>query len=73
MATTKILSIIQIVIAVLLMLVILLQSKGSALTGVFGGEGNIYKSKRGLDKFLLIATIILGIIFVGLSLAGLFI
>jgi protein translocase SecG subunit len=68
----KILGIIQIAIAALMMITILLQSKGMGLSGVFGGEGNVYKSKRGLDKFLLIATIVLAIIFVALAFVGMF-
>ncbi len=64
------LKIIQIVVAVLLMLAILLQNKGSAVSGVFGGGGNVYMTKRGFDKFLVYATIVLVVIFFGLSLAA---
>jgi len=73
MDTSRILGIIQIIIAVLLTIVILVQSKGSGLGGIFGGEGNVYKSKRGLDKFLMVATIVLAVIFIGLAVVGMFI
>ncbi|TES97099.1 preprotein translocase subunit SecG [Patescibacteria group bacterium] len=67
------LGIIQIIIAVLLTVVILMQSKGSGLGGIFGGEGNVYKSKRGLDKSLMVATIVLAVIFIGLAIVGMFV
>jgi len=73
MDTLKILGVIQIIIAVLLTVVILMQSKGSGLGGIFGGEGNVYKSKRGLDKFLMIATIVLAVVFIGLAIVGMFV
>lgn len=63
------LQIAQIVIAVLLMLAILLQNRGVGLSGIFGGSGNIYRTKRGLEKKLFILTIILGVLFFSVSLA----
>ena len=65
----KNLQIIQIIIAVLLMLAILLQNRGVGLSGVFGGAGNIYRTKRGLEKKLFIATIILAVSFFSISAA----
>lgn len=64
-----ILKIVQLVTAVLLMLSILLQNKGGSLSGVFGGSGNVYTSKRGFDKILFYATIVLAAIFFLVSLA----
>jgi len=60
--------IIQIVLAVLLMVVILLQHRGTSLGGAFGGEGAVYRSRRGAEKFLFFATIIIAVIFVVLAL-----
>lgn len=60
-------NIIEIVAAVLLVLVILLQMQGSGLSGAFGGSGEMFRSKRSLDKFLIGATIVLTIIFAGVS------
>lgn len=68
-----ILNITQIVIAILLILSILLQARGTGLGSTFGGEGNIFRTKRGVEKILFYGTIVLGIIFVGISLAGLII
>jgi preprotein translocase subunit SecG len=58
----------QVVVAVLLMVAILLQNRGAGLGGVFGGGGGVYLTKRGLEKKLFIATIILAAIFILLSL-----
>lgn len=66
----KYINIIQIVSSVLLMIVILMQSRGASVGGVFGGEGAVYQTKRGLEKKLYIATIILSVIFFGAALAN---
>ena len=65
----KNLQIIQIAVAVLLMSSILLQNRGVGLSGIFGGSGNIYRAKRGLEKKLFVATIALSVIFFLVSLA----
>jgi protein translocase SecG subunit len=61
----------QIVISVFLILAILLQKRGQALGGAFGGGGEFYLARRGLEKKLFFATIFLGILFIALALAGL--
>lgn len=66
----KYLNIIQIVVAVLLMIAILLQNRGASVGGVFGGEGAVFQTKRGVEKKLFILTIILSIIFLGTALAN---
>lgn len=63
----------QLLLAVLLVIIILLQQKGAGLSGVFGGSSNIYSTKRGVDKILHLATIVLAIIFFGVSLIRLFV
>lgn len=60
----------QLIIAILLIVVILLQSKGSGLSGVFGGSGNVFMTKRGFEKKLFVATIILAVSFFAISLAN---
>jgi len=65
-------NIVQLVLALILTAIILLQQKGVGLSGVFGGSSNIYSTKRGVDKILHYTTIVLAIIFFGLSLARLF-
>lgn len=71
MQTTLI--VLQVIIAVLLSLVILTQQRGAGLSATFGGSGGFYTSKRGAEKFLHNATIVLGILFVINSLAFLFV
>ena len=61
------------VIDVLLIVTILLQQREGGLSTVFGGEGQIYRSKRGLARGLHFFTIVLTVLFVGLSVALLFI
>jgi preprotein translocase subunit SecG len=69
----KWLNISQIIIAILVILAILLQSRGASMSGLFGGSGDIYRTKRGIEKTLFITTIVLLVIFFGLSLTGLMI
>lgn len=69
MSITQIISIGQIIISVLLMIAILLQQRGSGIGGAFGGGGASYYTKRGMEKILFISTIILGILFVGSTIA----
>lgn len=65
------LKIVQVVIAILLMLAILLQNRGTGLGSAFGGTGGgVYLTKRGLEKKLFVATIVLAVIFILLSLAA---
>ncbi len=58
---------IQIGLSVILILLILIQSKGSGLSGVFGGEGNVYRTKRGAEKIIFVSTIIVVILFFGVA------
>ena len=62
-----ILNVLQIISAVLLIAVILLQSQGSGLSASFGGAGESFRSRRSLEKFLLYATVILAAVFAILS------
>ncbi|OGE74439.1 MAG: preprotein translocase subunit SecG [Candidatus Doudnabacteria bacterium RIFCSPLOWO2_02_FULL_42_9] len=62
-----------IVIDVLIIITILMQQREGGLSTVFGGEGQVYRSKRGLARGLHYFTILLAVIFVGLSVAVLFV
>jgi preprotein translocase subunit SecG len=66
----KILNIVQILLAVSLMLAILLQNRNSGLSGLFGGSGGVYQTKRGLEKNLFYATIMIAVLFFLISLAN---
>lgn len=62
-----IISIFEIISAVLLIIVILLQMQGSGLSSSFGGGGEFYRSKRSIEKLLIWATIALASVFAVLS------
>jgi len=67
----NVLNIIELVIAVLMIVVILIQNKGVGLSATFGGEGAIYRSKRGIEKGLHVFTVILAVLFGGLAITQL--
>lgn len=59
----------QIVISVALIVLVILQSKGSSLGSVFGGsDSSIYKTRRGLEKTVFNVTIGLSVVFFLLAL-----
>lgn len=62
--------IVQIIISTLLVIVILLQSKGSGVSTVFGGQGGFYRSKRGVEKLFVNLTILLCVAFLAVSIAA---
>ena len=61
-------NIIMIVLSVLLMLAVLLQQRGSGLGAGFGGDSAVYTTKRGAEKVLFNATIVIGVIYFTLAL-----
>ena len=61
----------QILISALLVGAILLQQRGTGLGAAFGGEGNIYRTKRGFEKILYRGTIVLAILFFATAIAQL--
>lgn len=73
MAIGTIVNILQIITSALLIVAIVLQQRGSTLGGAFGGSAESYHTKRGLEKFLLKASVILSILFLGLAFLNLFI
>ena len=61
----------QIVVAVSLTAVALLQVKGGGLGGIFGQADTVYRTKRGVEKTLFQLTIVLAVIFIILSVVSL--
>jgi preprotein translocase subunit SecG len=61
----------QIAAAVLLIAAILIQQRGVGLGSAFGGEGNIYRTKRGFEKIIFNGTVILSVIFITLAILSL--
>lgn len=71
MTIDGILQFITIASASLMILAILLQQRGASLGAGFGSSGELYTTRRGLDKNLFEATVVLTVIFVLAILAGL--
>jgi len=70
---TNILIILQIIVAILLTIGVLLQQRGSALGSAFGQDGGtFYGTRRGIQKKIFWATVILGGVFIILALLNLF-
>jgi preprotein translocase subunit SecG len=67
----SILQIVTIGSAVLMILAILLQQRGASLGAGFGSSGELYTTRRGLDKNLFEVSIVLAVVFVLSILVGL--
>lgn len=57
-------NIITVVTGALMILLILLQNRGQSLGASFGGDSSFYRSKRGAEKIIFNATIVLAVVFV---------
>ena len=55
--------------AILTIALILLQQRGASLGAGFGSSGELYTTRRGLEKSLFVATIVFAVIFVASILA----
>ena len=65
------LALIQTVVGVLLVGAILVQSRGTGLSSIFGGEGGgVYRTRRGAERAIFIATIVLAALFLGLGIVS---
>ena len=73
MSIDLILQLITIGSGILMILAILLQQRGATLGAGFGSSGELYTSRRGIDKNLFEVTIVFGVIFILSILAGLLI
>lgn len=58
---------VQIILSVLLIVLILLQARGSGLGSAWGGGGEFYSTRRGMEKILLRLTIVVAVLFIGIS------
>lgn len=61
----------QMAVSILLIALILLQERSSGLSGIFGGEGGVYQTRRGAERFIFMGTIVLAFAFVALAVAHL--
>ncbi|HSW78315.1 MAG TPA: preprotein translocase subunit SecG [Candidatus Chromulinivoraceae bacterium] len=67
----SILQIVTVGSAALMIIAILLQQRGASLGAGFGSSGELYTTRRGLDKNLFEVTIVLAVLFVLSILVGL--
>jgi preprotein translocase subunit SecG len=57
----------QMIVAIALIAVLILQVKGGGLGGIFGQPESVYRTRRGVEKTLIQVTIGLTIVFIVLS------
>ncbi len=60
----------QLIVSVALMVAILMQARGTGLSGAFGGDSAVYRSRRGIERRLWQFTIVLAVLFAVFSLAS---
>lgn len=62
----------QTAVSVILIILIVMQQRGTALGSAFGGGGEFYSAKRGIQKKIYYATIAVAALFTILSILDLF-
>jgi len=60
----------QLLVSLALVVSVLMQARGTGLSGAFGGDSAVYRSRRGVERRLWQFTIILMILWVMLALAA---
>ena len=70
MSTGDVVNVFQVLVAFALIGIVLLQAKGQGLGNIFGGGGETYRTRRGVERVLFRTTIALIITFVALSIAA---
>jgi len=60
----------QLIVSIALMVAVLMQARGTGLSGTFGGDSAVYRSRRGIERRLWQFTIILAVLFSIFSLAS---
>lgn len=72
MEISSVLQVVTVASAVLMVILILLQQRGASLGAGFGSSGELYTTRRGLDKSLFEVTLVMAVVFVLSILVGLF-
>jgi preprotein translocase subunit SecG len=63
----------QIAVAIILVILVAVQQRGTALGSAFGGSGEFYSARRGIQKNIYYATIVVAALFIILSILNLLI
>jgi preprotein translocase subunit SecG len=66
----QIIYLIQVILGLILIGLIILQSKGNSLGGSFGGNMSFYSTRRGAEKMMFYLTIVIAAVFLITSLLG---
>lgn len=69
----NILLVVNIILSGVIAVLILMQGKGAGLGSAWGGGGELFQTRRGIEKFTLRLTIILIIVFFLISVVNLFV
>ena len=64
------LNVVQILVSVVLIFVILLQTRGSGFSATFSSDSSIYRSRRGVERTLFQFTIGLAVLFILISIVS---
>ena len=64
------LNVVQILVSIVLVFVVLLQTRGSGFSTTFSSDSSIYRSRRGVEKTLFNFTICLAVLFVLISIVS---
>jgi len=63
------LAVAQLLVAVALIATILFQIRGGGLGGIFGQPDSVYRTRRGIERTLLLLTIVLAVVFIILAIS----
>jgi preprotein translocase subunit SecG len=63
----------QILVSAALIVAILLQARGTGLSGTFGGDSAVYRSRRGIERRLWQFTIVLLVLFILFALVAVYV
>lgn len=63
------LNVTQIIISIALMVLILMQSRGSGFTGTSQDQATVFRTRRGIEKTIFNFTLLMAVVFVAVSIA----
>lgn len=65
--------IVQIAVSAIVIILVLVQNKGTGLSGVFGGDSAVFTQRRGAERNIFIATIVFAILFLATAMISILI
>ncbi len=60
----------QLLVAVVLIVAVMIQSKGAGFSGTFSNDASVFRTRRGVEKTLFNFTIVLGVLFIVLAITS---